>query len=56
MDAQLFKMPDLLRKRLSAHEEEREQRAVLALSALMFVISFIITGLGFRLGIRPAIR
>ena len=40
--------PALLRKRLSAKESEREQRAVLALSALMFLAAFIVAGLNFR--------
>ena len=40
--------PALLRKRLSAKESEREQRSVLALSALMFLAAFIVAGLNFR--------
>ena len=44
------KAPDLLRKRLDAREKEGKQRTVLALSALMFVASFVVAGLGFRLG------
>ena len=46
----MAKAPDLLRKRLSAKEDEGEQRTVLALSALMFVAAFVVAGLGFRLG------
>ena len=46
----MAKAPDLLRKRLSANEEEREQRQVVALSALMFATAFVVAGLGRRLG------
>ena len=46
----MAKAPDLLRKRLDANENEDEQKAVLALSALMFVAAFVVAGLGFRLG------
>ncbi len=46
----MAKVPDLLRKRLSANEEEREQRQVVALSALMFAAAFVVAGLGRRLG------
>ncbi|MDO4547925.1 MAG: isoprenylcysteine carboxylmethyltransferase family protein [Clostridia bacterium] len=42
------KAPGLLEKRLNNAENEKEQRAVIALSALMFVIGFIIAGLDFR--------
>ena len=44
----MYKAPDLLRKRLDAWEGESEQKAVLALSALMFVAAFVIAGLGVR--------
>lgn len=46
----IFKSPELLKKRLNAKEEESEQKAVLALSALMFLASFIVAGLNFRFG------
>ena len=46
----MAKAPDLLRKRLSADEGEEDQKAVLALSAIMFVAAFVVAGLGFRLG------
>lgn len=46
----MVKAPDLLRKRLNADEEESEQKAVLALSAIMFVAAFAVAGLGFRFG------
>lgn len=42
--------PGLLKKRLSAKEEQAEQRTVILLSALMFLASFITAGLNFRFG------
>ncbi|WP_350455028.1 methyltransferase family protein [Slackia heliotrinireducens] len=44
------KAPDLLRKRLNMRENESEQRAVVALSGLMFVVAFVLAGLNFRFG------
>ena len=44
----MFKNPELLRKRLNAKEEEQEQKAVIALSGLMFLAAFIVAGLNFR--------
>ena len=44
----LFKSPDLLRRRLKARESEGEQRTVIALSGLMFLLSFILAGLNYR--------
>ena len=46
----MAKSPDLLRKRLNAKEEEKEQKDVLKYSALMFLAAFIIAGLNFRFG------
>ena len=46
----MAKAPDLLRSRLDAREEQAEQRAVLALSAIMFIAAFVVAGLGFRFG------
>ena len=46
----MAKAPDLLRKRLSADEDESEQKTVQALSALMFIAAFAVAGLGFRFG------
>ena len=40
--------PDLLRKRLDAKEEEKEQKTVIVLSGLMFLEAFIVAGLNFR--------
>ena len=44
----MAKAPELLRKRLSADEDESEQKTVQALSALMFIAAFVVAGLGFR--------
>ena len=44
----LIKNPELLKKRLNAKEEEDEQKAVVALSGIMFLAAFIIAGLNFR--------
>ncbi len=44
------KNPSLLRKRLNAKEEQSEQKAVIALSGLMFLAAFIAAGLNFRFG------
>ena len=42
--------PELLRKRLSAKEEQSEQKAVIAQSGLMFLAAFIVAGLNYRFG------
>jgi len=44
----MCKNPELLKKRLNAKEEESEQKAVLALSGIMFLAAFIVAGLNFR--------
>lgn len=44
----MVKNPELLRKRLSAKEEQKEQKAVVALSAVMFVAAFVVAGLNWR--------
>ncbi len=44
----MFKNPDLLKSRLNAKEKRQEQSLVVKLSGLMFVVGFIIAGLGFR--------
>ncbi len=46
----MFKDPELLKKRLNAREKEGEQKAVLALSGLMFAAAFAAAGLCFRFG------
>ena len=44
----MFKNPDLLKSRLSAKENRKEQSLVVKLSGLMFVLGFIVAGLSFR--------
>ena len=46
----MIKNPSLLRSRLDAKEKEREQSLVIKLSGLMFMVGFVISGLGFRFG------
>ena len=42
------KNPDLLRKRLNAKEQEAEQKIVVKLSGLLFILAFIVAGLNWR--------
>lgn len=44
----MLKATDLLRKRLKAKESNEEQSLVIKLSGLMFLIGFILPGLGYR--------
>lgn len=44
----MFKNPDLLRSRLDAKENSKEQRLVVKLSGLMFLAGFVIAGFGVR--------
>ena len=46
----LVKSPALLEKRLNAKEEQSEQKAVLMLSALMFLAAFVLAGLNYHFG------
>ena len=46
----LLKNPDLLKKRLNIKEEQAEQRLVIKLTGLMFLLGFILAGLNFRFG------
>ena len=46
----LVKSPALLEKRLNAKEEQSEQKAVLALSGLMFLAAFVLAGLNYHFG------
>ncbi len=46
----LFKNPELLKKRLSAKEEQGEQRTVVVLSGLLFIAVFVLAGLNRRFG------
>jgi len=42
------KNPYLLEKRLNAKEEQSEQKTVIALSGIMFLLGFIVAGLDYR--------
>jgi protein-S-isoprenylcysteine O-methyltransferase Ste14 len=44
----MCKNPELLKKRLSAKEKQKEQDLVVKLSGLMFIVGFVIAGLDFR--------
>ena len=46
----MVRNPALLRKRLNAKEEEMEQKTVLLLCGLTFLLSFVMAGLNFRFG------
>ena len=46
----MVKSPDLLRKRLNAKEQEAEQKTVVKLSGLLFIVSFVVAGLNWRYG------
>lgn len=46
----MIKNPTLLRSRLDAKEKKREQSLVIKLSGLMFIIGFVLSGLGIRFG------
>lgn len=46
----MCRQPELLSKRLSAREEQSEQKWVVALSSLLFIAMFIVAGLNFRFG------
>lgn len=42
--------PDLLQKRLSVNEEQPEQKAVILLSGVTFLMAFVLAGLNYRFG------
>ena len=44
----LFRSPELLQKRLDGKEKEVEQKSVVALSGVMFIVAFVVAGLNFR--------
>ena len=46
----MAKNPDLLQKRLNAREKEAEQKTVVALSGLLFIVAFVVAGLNWRFG------
>ncbi len=44
----MFKNPELLKSRLKAKENRKEQSLVVKMSGLMFLAGFVVAGLGFR--------
>lgn len=44
----MFKNPSLLKSRLNAKEKQQEQSQIVKLSGLMFLVGFIVAGLGVR--------
>ncbi len=46
----MAKNQELLRKRLNAKEEEKEQKMVVKLSGLLFIAAFIVAGFNWRFG------
>ena len=44
----LARNPELLRKRLNAKEEEKDQQKVVKLSGLLFIAAFVVAGLNWR--------
>ena len=44
------KAPELLKKRLNTKEKESTQKKVVGLSALMFIVAFVVAGIDFRYG------
>ena len=46
----LLSRPELLRKRLKAKERQSVQIAVVALSAVFFIVGFVLAGLSYRFG------
>ena len=44
----MIKSPNLLKSRLNAKEKENEQKEVVKLSGLMFLVGFVISGLNYR--------
>lgn len=46
----LWKHPELLQKRLNAKEQEAEQKTVVKLSGLLFILAFVVAGLNWRFG------
>ena len=46
----MAKNPALLRKRLNAKEQQSEQKKVVVLSGILFLVSFVLAGLNYRFG------
>ena len=49
----MIKDPDLLRRRLDNKEEEKEQKTVILLSGLMFILGFVLAGFNYRFNWLP---
>ena len=49
----MAKNPALLQSRLDAKEKESEQKTVLLISGVMFIVGFVLCGLNFRFGWLP---
>lgn len=45
-----IKTPDLLKIRLNAKEDENEQKIVILISGIIFLLAFVLAGLNFRFG------
>ena len=45
----MIRNPALLKKRLNAKEQQKEQDLVVKASGLMFIVGFVVAGLGHRL-------
>lgn len=45
-----IKSPELLKSRLDAKEKEKTQKSVVAFSAIIFIVGFVVAGLDFRFG------
>lgn len=43
-----LRSPELLKRRLNTKEKETEQKKVVALSGVMFIVAFVVAGLNFR--------
>lgn len=46
-----IKSPELLKSRLDAKEDENTQKSVVAFSAIIFIVGFVVAGLDFRFGL-----
>ena len=44
----MIKKPNLLKSRLDAREKESEQKSVVIISGLMFIVGFVLAGLNYR--------
>ncbi|HQB31847.1 MAG TPA: isoprenylcysteine carboxylmethyltransferase family protein [Erysipelotrichaceae bacterium] len=45
-----FKAPELLRKRLKNQEKEEKQKLAISISGIVFIASFVLSGLDYRFG------